>query len=685
MAGRIPQSFIDDLLERVDIVDVISHRVKLKRTGKNYSGLCPFHNEKSPSFSVNPQKQFYYCFGCGAAGNSLKFLLEHDRLEFPEAVEELARTAGVEVPREHNPQEDKQRHQRKSLQSVLDVAETFYRDQLRQHARGDQAVRYLKGRGLSGQIARQFGVGYAPPGWDNLMQAAGAEDPAQLKRLIDAGMVIEKEDGKVYDRFRDRIMFPIRNQRGQVIGFGGRVLTDEKPKYLNSPETDLYQKRKELYGLYEALQAERKPERFLVVEGYMDVISLHQFGVPYGVATLGTATSEEHLRKLFKLANEVIFCFDGDKAGRQAAVRALDVALSEARDGRTMRFLFLPDGEDPDTLIRQEGVVDFEQRLARSPSLGEFILQHWQEQVDMTSVEGKAHLVYIALPDLQRLPADGTLRPMIMLRLAELAGLPIDVINQQLEQYTAKHPLRRVTDEPAQGKDSVRKGSPDLPPLMAADDVAELPSWMREGPPVITDDMPVDMHSHPDSAHDEADFGVFEQGLDHSQPPPQTRYRAPTPVDLKQTRQPPPWQKAMALMLCWPSLATTIDIGQRRFKAGDHTAWVESMLTLLQKHPAANRYAAHDLLAPHGFDELLQALSRTEYFAILTQYAQAQDFHRDILRALILDLTHQPSEHEEYQQLRQLWLTDHRLMSKEQKERYLALLKSSKSGPNKGA
>lgn len=683
MAGRIPQSFIDDLLERVDIVDIISHRVKLKRTGKNYSGLCPFHNEKSPSFSVNPQKQFYYCFGCGAAGNSLKFLLEHDRLEFPEAVEELARTAGVEVPREHNPQEDRQRHQRKNLQSVLDIAAQFYRDQLRAHARGDQAVRYLKSRGLSGQIARQFEVGYAPPGWDNLMQAAGAEDPAQLKRLIDAGMVIEKDDGKVYDRFRDRIMFPIRNQRGQVIGFGGRVLTDEKPKYLNSPETELYQKRKELYGLYEALQAERKPERFLVVEGYMDVISLHQFGVPYGVATLGTATSDEHLRKLFKLANEVIFCFDGDKAGRQAAVRALDVALSEARDGRTMRFLFLPDGEDPDTLIRKEGVEDFEQRLAQSPSLGEFILLHWQEQVDMTSVEGKAHLVHTALPDLQRLPADGTLRPMIMLRLAELAGLPIDVIQQQLEQYQRKHPPRAAHDESSTKKETSKR--PHLPPLMVDEDIAELPAWMREGPPALVDEPPPDLafaqhlnHS-PDDALDDADFGILPTDA-----PPQTRYRAPTPVDLKQTRQPPPWQKAMALMLCWPTLANTIDIGARHFKEGDHTAWVESMLTLLQKHPVANRYAAHDLLAPHGFDELLQALSRTEYFAILTQYAQAQDFHRDILQALLLDLTHQPSEQEEYLQLRQLWLTDHRLMSKEQKERYLTLLKSSKSGPKLG-
>ncbi|MFC3852160.1 DNA primase [Salinispirillum marinum] len=679
MAGRIPQSFIDDLLDRVDIVDVISHRVKLKRTGKNYSALCPFHNEKSPSFSVNPQKQFYYCFGCGAAGNSLKFLLEHDRLEFPEAIEELARLAGVEVPREHNPQADQQRQQRKTLQGVLDIAAEFYRTQLRAHARGDHAVRYLKGRGLSGQIAQHFGLGYAPPGWDNLMTAAGAQDPAQLKRLIDAGMVIEKEDGKVYDRFRDRIMFPIRNQRGQVIGFGGRVLTDEKPKYLNSPETDLYQKRKELYGLYEALHAPQKPERFLVVEGYMDVISLHQFGVPYGVATLGTATSEEHLHKMFKVVNEVIFCFDGDNAGRQAAVRALEVALSEAKDGRTMRFLFLPDGEDPDTLIRKEGVVEFEQRLSQSPSLGEFILQHWQDQVDMTSVEGKARLVHIALPDLHRLPEDGTLRAMIIRRLADIAELPHDVIQQQLDHYTAlqaaKHSNKTGSQQTARNPDRNNKpGQPVMAPLQPQSSPDDVPDWMRDGPPPLQDHAAPNQ-TEPYGPSDDItppDFG--QETFSRRQ------YRAPTPVDLQQTRQPPPWQKAMALMLCWPTLVTHIDLGTRRFKAGDHTAWVESMLTLLQQHSAENRYAAHDLLAPHGFDDILQALSRTEYFAILTQYPQPQAFHRDILQALMLDLTHQASEHEEYQQLRTLWVSDHRLMTREQKERYLELLKSSKNG-----
>ncbi|MEX1056641.1 MAG: DNA primase, partial [Natronospirillum sp.] len=334
MAGLIPQSFIDEVIDRVDIVDVIGHRVKLKRTGKNYSALCPFHNEKTPSFSINPQKQFYYCFGCGAAGNSLKFLLEHDRLEFPEAIEELARLAGMEVPREQNPEADRKRQQQKTLYGVLEQASDFYRQQLRQHAGGDNAVRYLKDRGLSGQVAQQFAVGYAPPGWDHLMKALGADDRAQLKRLIDSGLVIAKEDGKTYDRFRDRIMFPIRDSRGRVIAFGGRVLGDDKPKYLNSPETPVFHKGRELYGLYEALQVKRQPERFLVVEGYMDVIALHQYGLPYGLATLGTATSEEHLQKMFKLVGEVIFCFDGDKAGRQAALRALDIALAEATDGR---------------------------------------------------------------------------------------------------------------------------------------------------------------------------------------------------------------------------------------------------------------------------------------------------------------------------------------------------------------
>ncbi|MCH8552495.1 MAG: DNA primase [Natronospirillum sp.] len=653
MAGLIPQSFIDEVNDRVDIVDVISSRVKLKKAGKSYLGLCPFHNEKTPSFNVVPHKQFYHCFGCGASGNALKFLLEHDRMPFPEAVEELARMAGMEVPREHNPEADRRRKQQKTLYGVLEQAADFYRRQLREHSGGDGAVRYLKERGLSGQVAQQFAVGFAPPGWDSLLREMKVdEDRHQLERLVESGMTIAREDGRTYDRFRNRIMFPIRDIRGRVIAFGGRVMGDDKPKYLNSPETPIFHKGRELYGLYEALQAKRQPERFLVVEGYMDVIALHQFGLPYGVATLGTATSTDHLAKLFRLANEVIFCFDGDDAGRKAAVRALDTALAEAGDGRTLRFLFLPQGEDPDTLIRQEGLEAFEARLDASPTLSEFLLQHWQEQVDMETMDGRARLVHIALPQLKQLPESGMLLPLIIQRLADIAGLPPELIRQRLAELpeprasvaaAAEHPIARPADTP--------------PPPPMADDPGAPPAWMQEGPPP-------DIQSGPPEGRFEAAF-----------------MRPPSPRDLNQTRQPPPWQKAMALMLCWPSLATQVDIGERQFREGDHVAWVKSMLTLLQSHPAQNRYEAMDQLAPHGFEELLRGLSRTEYFAILTRQSEPGQHHKDILRALLRDLTHEPSEREEYEQLKQLWLTDRKKMTQIQKERYLELLKKSKMSP----
>lgn len=662
MAGLIPQSFIDEVNDRVDIVDVIGHRVKLKRTGKNYSGLCPFHNEKSPSFSVNPQKQFYYCFGCGAAGNSLKFLLEHDRLPFPEAVEELARMAGMEVPREHNPQAEQKRKQQKTLYGVLDQATEFFRQQLRQHAQGDKAIRYLKNRGLSGQVAQQFGLGYAPPGWDNLMTHLDGKEPAQLKRLVESGLVIAREDGKTYDRFRDRIMFPIRDKRGRVIAFGGRVLGDDKPKYLNSPETPIFHKGRELYGLYEALQAQRQPKRFLIVEGYMDVISLHQFGLPYGVATLGTATSEDHIRSLFKLASEVVFCFDGDKAGRQAALRALETALNEAIDGRTMRFLFLPEGQDPDTMIREEGLAAFEQRLDSAPTLTEFMMQHWQDQVDMDTMDGRARLIHIALPYLQRLPADGMLQPLVIQQLAERTGLPRDVIQQRL---AAAPPPRTHTAR--QTDNGLTTPAPAAPPpptdTMSARPVDEPPAWLQDGPP------PMDEAPPGDEAH------FYDPWIDNPD------LRAPDASDLSQTRQPPPWQKAMAILLCWPQLAGEIQLGQRQFKDGDHTAWVKSMLTLLQAQKPKNRYEAMDLLAPHGFEALLRGLSRTEYFAILTRQGKPTPKHTSILKALLLDLTQQTSEREEYQNLRNLWLTNRQAMTPTQKDRYRELLKMSKTSP----
>ena len=344
MAGLIPQSFIDDLLNRSDIVDVVSSRIQLKKAGKNYSACCPFHKEKTPSFSVSPDKQFYYCFGCGAGGNALGFVMDHDQLDFPEAVEELAKRAGMDVPREESGRPRAPRQAVDSpLYTLLEAAAEHYRQALRNHPQRRYAVDYLKGRGLSGEIARDFGLGFAPPGWDNLFKQLGT-DALQQKAMIDAGLLIENADsGKRYDRFRDRIMFPIRDSRGRVIAFGGRVLGDDKPKYLNSPETPVFHKGQELYGLFEARKFNRDLDEIMVVEGYMDVIALAQQGLRNAVATLGTATSEEHLKRLFRLVPSVLFCFDGDAAGRNAAWRALESTLPSLQDGRRARFLFLPD------------------------------------------------------------------------------------------------------------------------------------------------------------------------------------------------------------------------------------------------------------------------------------------------------------------------------------------------------
>ncbi|MCT7358251.1 DNA primase [Thalassolituus pacificus] len=422
MAGRIPQSFIDDLLARVDVIDVVDSRVKLKKTGKNYSACCPFHNEKSPSFTVSPDKQFYYCFGCGASGSALKFVMEFDGLSFPDAVEKLATQAGMEVPKEQVSFEARQEQQHQPLFDLMQKAGSYFEKMLRSHEQRGKAVDYLKNRGLSGKAAKFFGIGYAPPGWDNLQNYLAANGERELiKQLISCGMLIEKEDGRTYDRFRDRIMFPIRDARGRYIAFGGRVLNDEKPKYLNSPETPIFQKGRELYGLYEARKIRQKLTRIVIVEGYMDVVALAEFGIHYAVATLGTATSEHHLRRLFKVVPEVIFCFDGDQAGRTAAARAMETVLPVLEDGVQARFLFLPDGEDPDTLVRQEGKDAFEQRLNQAVHLPEFLFDHLKEQVDFDTLDGKARLDQLAAPLINKLPK-GMLRSLMRNKLRDELG-----------------------------------------------------------------------------------------------------------------------------------------------------------------------------------------------------------------------------------------------------------------------
>ncbi|MCU7935560.1 MAG: DNA primase [Candidatus Thiodiazotropha sp. (ex Dulcina madagascariensis)] len=417
MAGKIPTQFIDDLLNRIDVVDVINRRVPLKKAGRDYQARCPFHDEKTPSFTVSAQKQFYHCFGCGAHGSAIGFLMEYDNLGFVEAVEELAQFAGLEVPREAGQQ---QGPDLRPLYALMEEAADFYRQQLKHHTHSKQAVDYLKTRGLSGEIAATFTIGYAPPGWDNLLTALGKEKAA-LSQLLECGLINEA-DGKRYDRFRNRIIFPIRDPRGRIIGFGGRIIGDDKPKYLNSPETPLFHKGRELYGLHEARKANNKLARLLVVEGYMDVVALAQHGILNAVATLGTATTHEHLELIFRTCTEVVFCFDGDQAGSDAAWKALLTSLPLMRDGREVRFLFLPQGEDPDTQVRKEGSEAFRQRIEHAQPLSEFLFQQLTGQVQMETIDGRAKLAQLARPHLKKLPS-GLFRRMMFQHLQELVGI----------------------------------------------------------------------------------------------------------------------------------------------------------------------------------------------------------------------------------------------------------------------
>tara|TARA_B110000967_G_scaffold168115_1_gene176919 strand:+ start:636 stop:2567 length:1932 start_codon:yes stop_codon:yes gene_type:complete len=444
MAGRIPQTFIDDLLDRVDIVDVVNGRVPLKKAGKNYKACCPFHEEKSPSFTVAQDKQFYYCFGCGAGGNALGFVMEFDRLDFLPAVEMLAKNAGLEIPREAA-QDAQVSKQKDSLYSLLGESDKYFRKQLRQHQAAAGAVDYLKARGLSGQVAAQYGVGYAPPGWDNLLKAVGT-DQERIGLLDESGMVITKpEEKKQYDRFRHRITFPIRDQRGRTVGFGGRVLDDSTPKYLNSPETPVFHKGRELYGLYEARQKLKEIPCLIMVEGYMDVIALAQFEINNAVATLGTALTESHLQKIFRYTSDIVFCFDGDKAGRKAAARALDTALPEMRDGVSAKFLFLPDGEDPDTMVRQLGKQAFMQQVDSAQPLSEFLFEQLSDGIDDSTADGKARLSKVCAPQINRIP-QGVFRQLMLEELSRRTGISAD----NLRDYVATHkPPHQYNAEPS--------------------------------------------------------------------------------------------------------------------------------------------------------------------------------------------------------------------------------------------
>ena len=443
MAGLIPDSFIEELLGRVDIVEVIERRVPLKKAGREFQACCPFHDEKTPSFTVSPQKQFYHCFGCGAHGSAIGFLMNYEGLEFVDAVEDLARHAGLQVPREAV----RKARPSAGLYEILEAAANWYQAQLKS---SPEAIEYLKGRGLSGEISAYFGIGFAPAGWDKLIKQLGT-DEKRLGLLKRAGMLSEGKSGE-YDKFRHRIMFPIHDRRGRVIGFGGRALDDDGPKYLNSPETELFHKGRELYGLYLARKSQARLDRILVVEGYMDVAALAQFDFRNCVATLGTATTGDQAELLFRAADEVIYCFDGDRAGRKAAWRALEATLPRLRDGRQARFLFLPDGEDPDSMVRKSGQQAFSALLDEAQPLSEFLFDHFTEEVDMNSIDGRAKLVGLVRPQLEKLP-EGVFREMMFDRLETLAQHRLEGRGKKFQTAPAKP---RSAGKPAQQRTPMR-------------------------------------------------------------------------------------------------------------------------------------------------------------------------------------------------------------------------------------
>jgi DNA primase len=443
MAGRIPQPFIDEIVARSDIVEVIGARVPLKKAGREYKACCPFHNEKSPSFWVSPEKQFYHCFGCGVHGTVIGFLMQYEKMEFFDAVADLAQRAGLEMPREALKGGDTGSA---DLHDVMARMARFFEQNLADQPR---ARKYVNARGIDASTSARFALGYAPDSWDALLNRFGAQEEDR-RQILQLGMIIERDTrggeraAGFYDRFRDRLMFPIRDSRGRVIGFGGRIIDQGEPKYLNSPETPLFHKGRELYGLYEARQARADFKRLMIVEGYMDVVRLHQAGITYAVATLGTATTQEHLNKIFRLTSEVVFCFDGDRAGRQAAWRALENSLALAQDGRELRFMFLPEGHDPDTLVAEEGAPAFENRLNAALPLSEYLIQQLTTEVDLTHIDGRAKLKALAAPLFARMP-EGIYREMLAERLAARVSMPAATLKKS---FAAGAPKRTAADRP---------------------------------------------------------------------------------------------------------------------------------------------------------------------------------------------------------------------------------------------
>lgn len=452
MAGRIPRDFISDLTTQVDIVDLIHTRVPLKKTGREYVARCPFHNEKTPSFSVNREKQVYHCFGCGASGDVIHFLIAFEHLSFVESVETLATLQGLTIPRGViDPALQVQQQSLKHIYTLQEKVAAFFSFQLRHHTLAQTVVTYLKSRGISGKVAARYSLGFSPPGWHTL----ATEFAPDL--LLQAGLIKKKEkDARPYDHFRNRLMFPIKDRRGRVLGFGGRVLDDSEPKYLNSPETDTFQKGKQVYGLYELLQVVSKPERILVVEGYMDVIALAQHQIPYAVATLGTTTSEAQIHLLFRQTAELVFCFDGDQAGKKAAWKALNATLPCLLEGRKIRFMVLPDQQDPDSLVRSEGSAQFQTRITEAILLSDYFFNHLLLDLDLKQIEGRSHLLSMARPLIKQLPA-GVFQQMMQTKLNDLAQIPADssvkLVPERIRGYSSpvviKKPVRNRMNLPS--------------------------------------------------------------------------------------------------------------------------------------------------------------------------------------------------------------------------------------------
>jgi len=457
MAGLIPQDFIDDLVARADVVEVIGRRVQLKKAGREFKACCPFHEEKTPSFTVSPAKGFYHCFGCGAHGTAVGFLMDFDHMSFVEAIESLASSMGVEVPRNES---DRPAQRYDELFDLMSRVERFWQQGLRDN---QTAVDYVRGRGVDGTTAKRFGLGFAADGWSTVLDKFGTS-PELVERLLAAGLIIRKDNGGHYDRFRDRIVFPIRDIRGRCIGFGGRTMGDGEPKYLNSPETVLFHKGRELYGLYEARQALRQIERFVVVEGYMDVVALARHGIDFSVATLGTATTDDHLNRLFRLTENIDFCFDGDRAGKKAAWRALETALPHIREGRQVRFVFLPEGYDPDSYVNEHGSDAFIKALDDGVALSDYMISELSAEIDLDTVDGRARLAESARPLITKIPP-GVYRELLIESLASTVGLSAGKLEKTIGR--------------ARGESSKRTAGTRLSPGRSASIAAGKPSVVR--------------------------------------------------------------------------------------------------------------------------------------------------------------------------------------------------------------